>query len=73
MAAESPQGGVAERGLVADSPTRPEGGARPPRGLTERHGLLIVNFIAISVLLSSSLASPFVLATGSSGLSALLH
>ncbi|MDR3142802.1 MAG: hypothetical protein LBU37_13905 [Tannerellaceae bacterium] len=33
--AESPEGAGGERGLVADSPTRPEGGARPaPSGRT---------------------------------------
>ncbi|MDR3142450.1 MAG: hypothetical protein LBU37_12105 [Tannerellaceae bacterium] len=29
MVAESPQGAGGERGLGADSPTRPDGGARP--------------------------------------------
>ncbi|MDR3141403.1 MAG: hypothetical protein LBU37_06735 [Tannerellaceae bacterium] len=29
MATESPEGAGGERGLVADGPTRPEGGARP--------------------------------------------
>ncbi|MDR3141950.1 MAG: hypothetical protein LBU37_09535, partial [Tannerellaceae bacterium] len=48
MAAESPEGGAGERGLVADSPTRPEGehpcrcvrtGAESPQEAAGERGL----------------------------------